>query len=65
VRADADSDFPVKPFKKIEQFVRGKAAKMAVHQVGDIRLGNTDGGDLRLRAGRKERWRSRRFSHRS
>jgi hypothetical protein len=25
VRADADSDFPVKPFEKLEQFVRGKA----------------------------------------
>ena len=42
VRADAASDFPVKPFEKIEQFVRGTAAKMAVHQVGDIRLGNTE-----------------------
>jgi hypothetical protein len=31
-----DSDFPVKPFEKIEQFVRDEAAKMAVHQVGDI-----------------------------
>jgi hypothetical protein len=33
VRADADRGFPVKPFEKIEQFVRGKVAKMAVHDV--------------------------------
>jgi hypothetical protein len=33
VWADADRDFPVKPFEKIEQFVRGKVAKMAVHDV--------------------------------
>ena len=32
MRADADSDFPVKPFEKIQQFVGGEAAKMAVHQ---------------------------------
>jgi hypothetical protein len=31
-----DSDFPVQPFEKIEQFVLDEAAKMAVHQVGDI-----------------------------
>jgi hypothetical protein len=49
VRANADSDFPVKPFEKIEQFVRGTAATMAVHQVGDIRLGNTEqSGNLTL-----------------
>jgi hypothetical protein len=40
MRADTDGNFPVKPFEKIEQFVRGKAATMAVHQVKDIWLGN-------------------------
>ncbi len=33
VRADAESDFPVRPFEKIEQFVRGQAAKMTVRDV--------------------------------
>ena len=30
------------PFEKIEHFVGGTAAKMAVHQGGDLRLGNTE-----------------------
>ena len=42
VLTDSDSDFPVEPFQKIEQLVRGKAAKVAVHQVGDLWLRDTE-----------------------
>lgn len=30
-RTDLYRDFSVKPLKEIEQFIRGEAAKMAVH----------------------------------
>jgi len=31
VGADTDSDFLIKPFEKIEQFIRGEAAKVSIH----------------------------------
>jgi len=31
VGADTDSNFLIKPFEKIEQFIRGEAAKVSIH----------------------------------
>jgi hypothetical protein len=58
VRADADSDFPVKPFQEIKQLVRGKAAKMAVHHMETWcmaqRIEKFPGGDLAIAAEPKD-----------
>ena len=49
VTADFDRHFPVKPFQKIEQLVRGEAAEMPVHQVRHVRLRNAQNiGDFAL-----------------
>ena len=37
--ANLDRDFPVKPFQKVEQLVRGEAAEMPVHEVRHAGLG--------------------------
>jgi hypothetical protein len=47
--ADLDRHFPVKPFEKIEQLVRGESAEMAIHQVRHVWLRNAqDSRDFAL-----------------
>ena len=41
MRPDPNSDFPVQPLEKVQQFVGSEAAVMPVHQVRHVRLRNT------------------------
>jgi len=47
--ADLDCHLSIKPFQKVEQFVRCKPTEMPIHQVGHIGLGNPQNvGDFSL-----------------
>jgi len=49
VMTDLDCHLPVKPFQKIEQFVRCEAAEMPIHQMRHVGLRDTqDAGDFPL-----------------